>query len=148
MMPKIVCSSIVEKDGRYLLVKENKDIAKGRYSFPQGSLEEDEDIFEGVIRETKEETGLDVKLKDMVGIYQRPNTAEGNNITVFVFRGSTSSGYMQKSDKHPEVGFFSYDEIKILDKEDRLRSPYMIPALEDYIKGNSTPLSFLKVIRD
>ena len=147
-MAKIVCSSIIEQDGKYLLVKENKDIAKGRYSFPQGSLEDDEDIFEGTIRETKEETGLRVNLKNIIGIYQRPETAEGNNITVFVFRGSTSSGYMQKSDKHPEVGFFSYDEIKILDKEDRLRSPYMIPALEDCIKGNPIPLSFLKVIRD
>ena len=145
---KVVCSNIIEEENKFLLVKETKDIAKGKYSFPAGTLEDNEDIIQGAIRETKEETGFDVVPKKIIGVFQRPNTKENNNITIFVFKSEIVAGKLTNSEKHPEVKFFSLKEIKELESKQFLRSAYMIPALEKYLEGNFYDLSMLKIMWD
>ena len=50
------CGVIVVKDNKVLLVKHNL----GHYGFPKGHIEENETEVETAIRETKEETNIDV----------------------------------------------------------------------------------------
>ena len=145
---KVVCSNIIEKENKFLLVKETKEIAKGKYNFPSGTLEDNEDIIQGSIREAKEETGFDVVPKKIVGIFQRPNTKEGNNITIFVFKSEITAGKLTNSEVHPEVKFFSVEEIRNLESKQLLRSPYMVPALEKYLSGNFHDISVLKIMWD
>jgi 8-oxo-dGTP pyrophosphatase MutT (NUDIX family) len=59
---KQFAGTLVIKDGQILLVQESHTSAKGLWSLPIGSVEENETLAEGAIRETKEETGYDVKL--------------------------------------------------------------------------------------
>lgn len=59
----IVHSVIVNKEGKILLIKRSKlnDVLSGYWDIPGGTLEDGEDPVMGAIRETKEETGLDIK---------------------------------------------------------------------------------------
>jgi ADP-ribose pyrophosphatase YjhB (NUDIX family) len=64
-----VSAHIFDTAGRLLLVQQRKS---GVWSTPGGVLEPDERPVEAVVRETREETGLDVEPEALVGAYGGP----------------------------------------------------------------------------
>jgi ADP-ribose pyrophosphatase YjhB (NUDIX family) len=66
---KPTASVIIVKDGKVLLPTRAKEPYKGALDVVGGFLEFGEHPIDGAIREVKEETGLDVELVRMLGIY-------------------------------------------------------------------------------
>jgi ADP-ribose pyrophosphatase YjhB (NUDIX family) len=62
---------IVFVDGRVLLIKRRFEPLAGRWSLPGGALEVGETLAEGLAREMKEETGLDVEVGPVVDVFDR-----------------------------------------------------------------------------
>lgn len=58
------------KDGNILMLK-RKD--NGKWTMPGGTMELTESILDCAVRELKEETSMDVKIEDVIGIYTDPN---------------------------------------------------------------------------
>ena len=143
----VVCSNIITNDKNDILfVKESKEISKDRYSLPAGRLEFGETLIECAIREAKEETGLNVILEKLVGIYQRPASSEKSNTTVFCFYSKIISGEITPTEEHPVVEFLSLEQISKLQEDHKLRSRYMYPAINDYINGQEIDIHLLKVL--
>lgn len=134
------------KDGRFLLVRETKPSVAGQYNLPAGGIEEGETIFECAIREAKEETGLMVNLEHLLGVYQRFKE-DGWSIIIFVFFSTVVDGEVRTTDEHPEVEFFSYEEIQELKKKGLLRSSYILPAIDAYYRGEKFPLETVTVLK-
>ncbi|MEM5766502.1 MAG: NUDIX hydrolase [Candidatus Aenigmatarchaeota archaeon] len=63
---------IIEDGGKILLVKRKIKPFKDKWVLPGGHLEENETVEEAAMRETKEETSLDVKLNGILGVYSEP----------------------------------------------------------------------------
>jgi ADP-ribose pyrophosphatase YjhB (NUDIX family) len=71
------------------VIHENKILLTKREDFetwilPSGGVEDDESIAQAAIRETKEETGLDVELTKLVGIYSRLGNMSPVHAVLFV----------------------------------------------------------------
>lgn len=64
----IIVNVVVKQDSKILMVQENWGAVKGMWNFPAGRLDENENIFDGAVREAKEETGYDVKLTGLINI--------------------------------------------------------------------------------
>ncbi len=64
-----------EKD-EILLVKTRRD---GHWVFPGGQIEVGENLIDGVIREVKEESGMDVTVSHLVGVFSNTATYEGHS---------------------------------------------------------------------
>jgi mutator protein MutT len=62
---------VVFQRGRVLLVERGREPLKGYWSLPGGVLEVGETLESAVVREVKEETGLDVKPVSVVEIFER-----------------------------------------------------------------------------
>jgi ADP-ribose pyrophosphatase YjhB (NUDIX family) len=67
-------------DGRVLLVKRRFDPLAGRWSLPGGALEVGETLAEGLARELREETGLDVEVGPVVDVFDRITRDDGGRV--------------------------------------------------------------------
>ena len=62
---------MVIADGRTLLIRRGSAPLLGQWSIPGGMLELSESIAEGVRRELAEETGLEVRVGDLIEVFER-----------------------------------------------------------------------------
>jgi 8-oxo-dGTP diphosphatase len=62
---------VVIADGRTLLIRRGSAPLQGQWSIPGGMLELSESIAEGVRRELAEETGLEVRVGDLIEVFER-----------------------------------------------------------------------------
>ena len=66
--PLTVVAAIVEKDGNIILAR-NKEWPEKIFALITGFLEKGETPEAAVVREVKEELGLDAEIREMIGVY-------------------------------------------------------------------------------
>ncbi|MGV9173091.1 MAG: NUDIX domain-containing protein [Promethearchaeia archaeon] len=64
---------IIYGNSNLILIKRKNPPFKGEYALPGGFVDIGETIQEACIREAKEETNIDVKINNLVGVYSDPN---------------------------------------------------------------------------
>ncbi len=70
--------AVVFRGAEVLLIKRGKAPFIGQWSIPGGSLHEGERLEDAVIREVREETGVEIRLLGLVGVFEAlPKTREG-----------------------------------------------------------------------
>jgi len=134
----IVVGAVVKKDNKYLLVQEAKEKCRGQWNLPAGHLDEGEVIFDAVIREAKEETGIDVVLTDFISIQNFPE----KNGVFMAFNAVIKSGDIRVSDPSEilDVKWCSLAEIRSLD----LRGDYVLDNILAAEEGRKYPLSIVQ----
>jgi 8-oxo-dGTP pyrophosphatase MutT (NUDIX family) len=138
----VTVATLVERDGRFLLVEEIKG---GRLLLnqPAGHLERGESLIQAAERETLEETGWTVRIDGVVaiGLY----TAPANGITYY--RTSFHGTALTLDENRPldegivRALWLSVDEVRA--QSDRLRSPMVLAVIERYLAGQRYPLSMI-----
>ena len=128
--PHATVATIVEKDGKLLMVEElshNKPV----FNQPAGHIEEGETIFDAALRETLEETGWEVELKHFLGVYTY--TAPQNDVTYYRFCFSAKAIEQRTSTLDNDIiaaHWLTRKEINGLGE--RLRSPIVKKCIDDY----------------
>ena len=113
MHVQIGSNAIVERDGAVLLVRLNYGPRDGHWALPGGLVENDETMEEAAIRETKEETGFDVRLDGLLASWMQP----GFPILVVTYRAHIVGGALQIApDEASEAAFFPKAELPPLDE--------------------------------
>lgn len=108
---------VINAEGKILLERRRDN---ARWGLPSGVMEIGESISETVVREVKEETGLDVRVDYIVGIYTNPHhviafsDGEVRQQFSLCFACTLLGGEIQVSSESFEVGFFSPEEIEQL----------------------------------
>ncbi len=67
---------VVIEEGRTLLIRRGTEPLRGHWSIPGGTLEIGESLQQGVARELLEETGLEVRVLDVIEVFDRIFLAE------------------------------------------------------------------------
>lgn len=105
-----------------LLVKEGKEHVKGKWNLPSGGYAKDDEeieetIEEAAIRETREETGLKVQLKGLIGIYTREATRTDTKNTLILFEAEKTGGKLEPNmdEEILDAKYFSIEEIRDLE---------------------------------
>lgn len=138
-------STLIERNGKYLFVREKKPQAYGKYNLPGGHLELGEPIADGAKREVREEVGFAVELAGFLGIYEG---ASDNHYINFVFtaRASEQAVAVAQAGEILDCHWLSPDEISNL-PDDCLRNAVRIRSIvRDYLAGRVYPPHLLHVI--
>jgi len=109
--PKIDIRAAVIEDNKILLVQERSD---ERWAMPGGWADVGDIPSEAVIRETKEESGYDVKPTKVIGVFDANRL--GGQLEFFhafkiVFLCEFIGGEAATSDETQDVSFFSFDDL-------------------------------------
>lgn len=121
---------VITKDNKILLQKRSDN---NEWGLIGGIMEIDETFHETAIREAKEETGLEVKLDNLIGIYHNydmmwPNGDKAHVICA-VYRASIISGTPRIDKESLELKFFGKDELPYIHASDNRQ------AVEDFFLG-------------
>jgi len=69
--PAVAVGAIVIDKGAILLVKRDREPARGQWSLPGGRVELGETLREALVREVREETSVDVEIDGLIGVAER-----------------------------------------------------------------------------
>lgn len=75
--PLVGVGAVIVQEGRVLLVQRGREPMKGNWTIPGGLIEIGEMLHEAVVRETREETGLEVEPIELVEVLDRIHREEG-----------------------------------------------------------------------
>jgi molybdenum cofactor cytidylyltransferase len=105
--PKVAALTLIEWEGGLLLGRRRENPGHGRWSFPSGFVDRGEVVEDAARRETKEETGLDVGLTGLVGVYSET----GNPVIVIAYAAEVRGGILQANDDLQELRSFDPDHL-------------------------------------
>ncbi|MDO9322918.1 MAG: NUDIX hydrolase [Pseudomonas sp.] len=141
--PHVTVATIIEDQGRFLLVEEMAD-GRAVFNQPAGHLEADESLIQAAIRETLEETGWDVEITALTGIYLY--TAPSNGVTYqrVCFTGKALRHHPALALDEGIIGprWLSRDEL--VAQPERWRSELVLQCIDDYLSGERFSLALIR----
>jgi len=104
--PKVAAGVLIEDEGRVVLVRRGIEPHVGSWTLPAGFTEYGETIEETAIRECREETGLEIELDDLLGVYSVNSDFYGHLVLV-LYSAHIINGQLSAGDDASEVGLFA-----------------------------------------
>lgn len=118
LRPSVIALIFDEAKEKVLLTRRSDN---GRWCLPGGAIDPGESVEEACIRETVEETGLQVRVTRLVGVYSSPDVIveyrDGNRWqpVVMSFEVEVTGGKLGLSDETTAYGYFSVDALSDVD---------------------------------
>lgn len=113
--PVVGVGVLIEKDGKYLLIRRAADPDKGLWSVPGGLVEVGEKVKDAAVREALEETGLRVEIVDRLGVVDKIVRDDGGRIMyhfiIVQFLGRIVEGEARAQDDALEARWASLTEF-------------------------------------
>lgn len=147
--PYAVVAVIIEKEGKIILVQEGGGDDHGQWNHPAGWLDKGENPISAAKRETEEETGLEVEITHLLGIYNfikdKGLTKDHieRHILKLVFVGKVIGGTITLDPEEiMDAKWFTPEEIYDM-KEMTLRDMDIKNEVRDYFAGKRYPLEIV-----
>ncbi len=124
--PKLVAGAIFELDGGVVLIQRDIEPGYGKWTFPGGFVERGERAEAAARREVLEESGLEIEVADIIGLY----TYEGEVPAIAVFAARVVGGEPTPLDETMDVKSFPRDGLPWA----AMAFPSTEQALKDYLR--------------
>ena len=121
--PKLTVDAIIKKNNSVVLIKRKNEPYKNFWALPGGFVEYNETVEHAVIREAREETGLDVKILKLTGVYSKAGRDPRGHTVSVVFLCSVAGGNLKADTDACDVSEFninSLDDLKLAFDHERI----------------------------
>ena len=120
--PMLATDVIIRYRGGVVLVRRKNEPYRGKWALPGGFVRYGEKVELAAMREAREETGLRVKLRDLLGVYSDPKRDPRGHVVSVCFLAQRVGGKMKAASDADEVKIFkripweelAFDHVNIL----------------------------------
>ncbi|OKY78579.1 MAG: NUDIX family hydrolase [Candidatus Methanohalarchaeum thermophilum] len=109
-IPALAVDILICVDDEILLVERGKDPFIGKWALPGGFVERGEKVEEAAKREAREETGVQVELEKLIGVFSDPDRDPRGHVVSIVYSARTSDKAEAGSDA-AEVEWFNISNL-------------------------------------
>lgn len=128
-----VAGILIDEQGQILLGRRASGAYAGQWCIPCGYLEYDEELRQGLLREFKEETGLEAEVRELFDAHSNFHDPLCHTVGIW-FMVEQTGGLLKAGDDLDEVAFFDLERLpKLAFPTDRL----VIEMLRGRIRGQS-----------
>ena len=120
--PKVAVVVLVSDGDRLLFVRRGAEPQIGKWCFPGGYVDRGEQVEAAARREVREETGLEVEISGLIGVYSLPS----NPVIVIAYSGEARSGKLVPGTDAEDAGWFEVDDLP------ELAFPHNVKIIEDW----------------
>ena len=124
--PKVVAGTLFTIENRVVLLRRGVEPGLGKWVFPGGYVDRGESVQEAAIRETQEESYVDVRLSSLLDVYSYPRSPN----VIVVYAADVVGGELKAGDESVEARTFAASQIPW----DELAFHSTKDALKDYIR--------------
>ena len=105
--PKVAVGCIITVGGQFVLSRRTIEPGRGLWTFPSGYVDLGEEPDAAAAREAREETGMDVHIDGLVGVY---GTFD-RSVVFIVYAGTVLDGRLAAGDEADQIGLFSDETL-------------------------------------
>jgi 8-oxo-dGTP diphosphatase len=117
--PLVGIGAVIVHNDKILLEKRRNDPGKGKWSIPGGLVELGESLEQTVVREVKEETGLDVEKPKHIDIVDNVDLDESGRIryhfVIIDYLVNLKGGLLKAASDAEELRWVPFDEVEKFD---------------------------------
>ena len=104
-------ATVFNDDREVLLVKRADN---GKWGFPAGAIEPNESAADAAIRETKEETGVEVRIVELQGVYHHgTDVPSAHTVTHVQYRCERTGGTLRPSHETEDVRYWPIEDVPV-----------------------------------
>lgn len=127
----LVAALVIENDENKLLIQKRSAKKKGKWGFTTGHVETKESSIDGIVRETKEELGLDIKKNEITEVKNGINDKYVYH-HYYIKKNVDIKSLNIQIDEVEEVKWLTIAEIKSLIKKENFKKSH-IDIMENYM---------------
>lgn len=120
--PKVAVVVLVSDGDRLLFVQRGAEPQIGKWCFPGGYVDRGEEVESAARREVREETGLDVEITGLIGVYSLPS----NPVIVIAYSGRVRGGKLVAGTDAEDANWFEVETLP------DLAFPHNVKIIEDW----------------
>ncbi len=120
--PKVAVVVLVSACGKLLFVQRGAEPQIGKWCFPGGYVDRGEVVEAAARREVLEETGLEIDIERMIGLY----SLESNPVIVAAYLGRVTGGEIAAGTDALDAGWFEMNNLP------DLAFPHNVKIIEDW----------------
>lgn len=108
---RVAADLVIVRDGEVLLIRRRYEPFEDQWCLPGGHVEAGEQVRAAARREAREETGFDVDIDGLVGVYDAPGRDPRGPVISIVFRASVADGRLDPDTDAADAQWFPLDEL-------------------------------------
>lgn len=114
--PSLTVDTIIfDESENIILIKRKNSPYKDHWALPGGFVEYGETVENAAIRETKEETSIDITLTNLVNVYSKPDRDPRGHTVTIAYTAKGDFNQMKAADDACDIQIFSKSDLKKID---------------------------------